>query len=364
MVKQNGYTVGLDIGHGQNTFPSNGKGVYKNGKGYAEFDFNQKVVKRMEELLQANGFDTYLSQPYNANDVPLKTRTNNLNSKGVDITVSVHANAGVANASGRCAFYWHTSGDGKDLATKVIDAIRDKGYSTHGTGLHASLWGSWTNLHMVRETSMPATLIEHGFMTNASDFELIFGSKQAQYVEDMAQADALAICQYFGVPFNGEVTSGSSDTLYKVQVGAYGEKENAESQLQAVQNAGFDAFVTQEGDLYKVQVGAYSEKDNAEEQLIRVQDSGFAAFISGGSSTSGSSNRTLDLPASADTWKVYNVSGPYTAGNEIHLLTPAAYGGISYEILDELAPHVYKINTGVKGDVAIYAYPSTGATMS
>ena len=43
--------IGLDIGHGKNTFPSSGKGVYKNGKGYAEFNFNQKVGKKLKTLL-------------------------------------------------------------------------------------------------------------------------------------------------------------------------------------------------------------------------------------------------------------------------------------------------------------------------
>src|SRR5690606_36707684 len=96
--------------------------------------------------------------------------------------------------SGRCAFYWHTSNSSKKLATYVIEEIKKKGYSTHGNGLHASMRGSWTDLHICRETKMPAVLVEHGFMTNDEDFELIFGSKQNQCVKDMAHADVRAIC--------------------------------------------------------------------------------------------------------------------------------------------------------------------------
>lgn len=76
-----------------------------------------------------------------------------------------------------------------------------------------------------------------------------------------------------------------------------------------------------------------------------------------------SSGKILYLPASADLWKVYNPNGPYTSGNEIHNLTPSRYGGISYQIKGNPAPHVYLIDTGVKGRVAIYAAPSTGATI-
>lgn len=73
---------------------------------------------------------------------------------------------------------------------------------------------------------------------------------------------------------------------------------------------------------------------------------------------------TLHLPASADRWKVYNAEGPYTLGNQIHELTPSAYGGLEYEIKGNPAPHVYLIDTGVKGRVAIYAHPDTGAEVS
>lgn len=68
-------------------------------------------------------------------------------------------------------------------------------------------------------------------------------------------------------------------TLYRVQVGAYSKKENADAQLAKVKAKGFDAFVTKVGDLYKVQVGAYSVKANADAQLNKVKAAGFDAFI-------------------------------------------------------------------------------------
>lgn len=76
--------------------------------------------------------------------------------------------------------------------------------------------------------------------------------------------------------------------LYRVQVGAYKSKGNAEKQLQAVKNKGFDAFITEVGGLYKIQVGAYSQKSNADAQLAKVKAAGFDAFITtnGGSAVS------------------------------------------------------------------------------
>lgn len=71
----------------------------------------------------------------------------------------------------------------------------------------------------------------------------------------------------------------SNGTLYRVQVGAYSKKENADNQLKAVKAKGFDAFITQVDGLYKVQAGAYSVKANAEAQLAKVKAAGFDAFI-------------------------------------------------------------------------------------
>jgi N-acetylmuramoyl-L-alanine amidase len=189
--------IGLDIGHGRNTFPPS-KGVYKNEKGYAEHDFNSKLGLRIKELLEAQGHTVVMAQPAFSNDVPLTTRTNLYERENVDLIISIHANAGTSTVEGRCAFYWHSSTNGKRLAELVINEIKKAGYTTHGNGLHASQYNSWTNLHMTRVPTMPSILIEHGFMTNSKDFELIFGSKQAEYVEDMAQADVKAIQRYLG----------------------------------------------------------------------------------------------------------------------------------------------------------------------
>lgn len=68
--------------------------------------------------------------------------------------------------------------------------------------------------------------------------------------------------------------------LYRVQVGAFSKRSNANRQLAAVQEKGFDALITQVDNLYKVQIGAYSIKTNADAQLTRVKAAGFAdAYI-------------------------------------------------------------------------------------
>lgn len=67
--------------------------------------------------------------------------------------------------------------------------------------------------------------------------------------------------------------------LYRVQVGAYKVKKNADAQLAKVKAAGFDTYMVQVDGLYKIQTGAFSVKANAEKQLAKVKAAGFSAFI-------------------------------------------------------------------------------------
>lgn len=73
--------------------------------------------------------------------------------------------------------------------------------------------------------------------------------------------------------------SESGSVLYYVQAGSYGKKENAESQMEKIKKAGFDACITTMNGQYKIQVGAFSKKTNAEAQLAKVKKAGFDAFI-------------------------------------------------------------------------------------
>ena len=73
--------------------------------------------------------------------------------------------------------------------------------------------------------------------------------------------------------------SSASDTLYRVQVGAFSNKDNADRMLAKVKAAGYDTYMVQVNGMYKVQVGAYSVKSNADAMLAKVKASGFDAFI-------------------------------------------------------------------------------------
>ena len=78
----------------------------------------------------------------------------------------------------------------------------------------------------------------------------------------------------------GKVTVQQGGKIYRVQVGAFSKKENADRVCRQVSAAGFDAFITdpQEG-YYRVQVGAYSQYKNAVAKRAAVRNAGFSAII-------------------------------------------------------------------------------------
>ena len=68
--------------------------------------------------------------------------------------------------------------------------------------------------------------------------------------------------------------------LFRVQVGAFRERANAELMALRIQNEGFYPFITTGNDnLLRVQVGAFRYRQNAETLRIRLQELGFEAFV-------------------------------------------------------------------------------------
>lgn len=71
--------------------------------------------------------------------------------------------------------------------------------------------------------------------------------------------------------------------------------------------------------------------------------------------------KTVYLPGSALSWRVYPLDKAPIVGNEVGTLNPAKFGGLSYEILGNPQTNVYTIQTRDFGKVNIFAGPSTSA---
>lgn len=69
-------------------------------------------------------------------------------------------------------------------------------------------------------------------------------------------------------------------TIYRVQVGAFRVKENAEKLKVSLAAHGYtDAYIKVQDGLYRVQVGAFRNKDNAQKLKVKLENSGFATYM-------------------------------------------------------------------------------------
>lgn len=72
---------------------------------------------------------------------------------------------------------------------------------------------------------------------------------------------------------------GETNVLYRVQVGSFISKDNAEARAAKLREEGFDAYVSQAGGLFRVQVGAFSVRENAERLAAQLKAAGYEVLV-------------------------------------------------------------------------------------
>ncbi|WKA59678.1 N-acetylmuramoyl-L-alanine amidase [Planococcus shenhongbingii] len=171
----------IDAGHGPNT-----PGKRSPDGRLREFHFNAAVADEVKKRLILDGHSVFFShQP--DQDVPLHERTALANRLKADLFVSIHANAfgSVFNdTQGIETFiYTKSSADSIKFAGSIQQALI---LSTHRKNRSVKK----ADFAVLRDTGMPAVLIECGFMTNREETELL---KLDAYRKRCASAIAFGI---------------------------------------------------------------------------------------------------------------------------------------------------------------------------
>jgi len=236
-----GYLIALDDGHGMET-PGKRTPKLDNGRVIKENEFNRAVVKYLDQELRRCGFKTLLVAPTDT-DTPLANRVNLANKKCADAYISIHFNAfdGKFNGndpSGHEIHVYPASKNARRLGECVLKYL-NQGTKQKNRGIKYS-----KGLYVLRKTRMPAILSENGFMDNKEEAKLMLN---ANFQKEVAREHAKGICSYFGVKYVAEKNEEESRTngkLYKVQVGAFSKKNNAEKLKEKLKKDGYkDAFI-------------------------------------------------------------------------------------------------------------------------
>lgn len=310
-------------------------------KSYYESDMNWKLHLLLEAELKAMGVEVVKTRAAQQKDLSLDARGKA--SKGCDLFLSIHSNAASSESVDYPVAYalqddTTTKIDdlSQDLAEKLAKAVeqtmgtrqagrmktRKASYDRNGDGLmNDNYYGV---LHAARQVGTPAVLLEHSFHTNtrATKWLLELGN-----LEKLAKAEAAVIADFLGMRApSTEPAAPTTPQLYRVQVGAYKLKLNAQKQLQKVAKAGFDAFIAKgEDSFYRVQVGAYTVRENALAQLRKVSSAGFPGFVT-----------SCDAPAASELKSTDEVAREVIAGkwgNGKERKTKLQAAGYNYETI-------------------------------
>ncbi len=244
----------LDPGHG-------GKDPGALGNGLREKDITLAITLKIGEILKRHNIQIVYSR---TTDVFLdpSDRARKANNANVDYFVSIHTNAFTdPNAQGVETYSYPGSSVSAKLAKSVQNEIIIAGVYTKDRRTKTA------NFAVLRETRMPAILVETAFITNREDSQLL---RHRQ--DDFAEAISKGILNFLGISYIPR-------KLYRVQVGAFSIRENAEILINELKNKGYEAIIIVSGGLYKVQTGAFSIRENADKLLKQLRADGYDAFI-------------------------------------------------------------------------------------
>ena len=211
-----------DSGHG-------GSDVGAVGNGLREADLAIKVVNHAYAHIENN----YVCEQYkDVSSDSLNTITSRANKWGADLFVSVHFNAFKPNV-----------GDGYealvyDVKNKALGALFEKHVKAVGQNSRGVKYRS--DLAVLRDTNMKAILNEIAFIDTKNDIK---DWDEDHELKIMGEALAEAAAEYLQLP--KKVKPTTSGKLYKVQVGAFSQKANADALAEELKKKGYQAFVTQ-----------------------------------------------------------------------------------------------------------------------
>ena len=223
--------VFLSAGHG-----GSNPGAVANG--LIEKDINLNTLLACKEVLEKHGVIVVASRVKDEND-DVYEEVREANESGADFAVSFHANAG--GGDGFEVFYHTSNTKGKQLALLCEKYVKELGQNSRGIK-------SGNHLYFVKNTKMMAVLVESFFLDNKADMAI---GDAVDEQRAFGVAYAKAILEYLGIAYIGsgyapKKEENEEGKLYRVQVGAYGVKANAEAMLKRLKEAGFDGFIKEE----------------------------------------------------------------------------------------------------------------------
>ncbi len=181
--------IGIDPGHGGRDPGAIGP------TRVCEKDVTLAISLELDRLLQAAGLETYMTRT-DDRTMELITRTALINNMKCDLAISVHINSATRQEANYIAtFIQAQGGEAEKLARKVQnELVQAIGWPDGGVRVK--------NLHMTRETKMPAILCECGFISNPEQERQL---RQSEVQKKLAGAIVDGVLAYLGIEKGDDV---------------------------------------------------------------------------------------------------------------------------------------------------------------
>ena len=141
-------------------------------------------------------------------------------------------------------YYSIYGGTGKVLAENILSEVVKIGQNSRGAKTRKNSSGG-DYYGWIRSTKAPAVIVEGAFLDNKTDIQ-IMDTKAKQMAFGVAIAKG--VLKTLGIAYKEQEAPVKTETtgkIYRVQVGAYAVKANAEALQQKLKAAGYDAIIVE-----------------------------------------------------------------------------------------------------------------------
>ena len=251
--------IAIDAGHGG----ADPGAVYQ---GRQEKDDNLKLALAVGERLQNSGLDVYYTRTEDIYQTPYQ-KAMAANESGADFLVSLHRNSSEYpnQYTGVETLIYDKDGEKAEIAEDINEELENIGFRNNGVKIRPGLV-------ILRRSKMPAVLVESGFINSEEDNRLF-----DEEFDRIADGIADAILKNFSL--TGEEETEQEETYYRVQTGAYRNRENAVRQQEKLTEEGYPAFLLEREGYYLVQVGAFRKLENAVRMEAHLRENGYRTYI-------------------------------------------------------------------------------------
>lgn len=225
----------IDAGHNGLTDP----GAVFNGR--RESDDVLRLAQAVGELLTQDGYDVEYTRTGNINQSVIQ-KAQIANQTGADLFISLHRNQASypGQYDGVQTLIYDLSGLKQIMAENINQNLANVGFKNINVEARPEL-------AVLRRTQMPALLVEAGFIDSAKDNQ-IFDTR----FDEIAQAIADGITDTLNAlqpgdppPSNSasQTSEAAARSLYRVQVGAFHNLQNAVELEQELKRLGYNTWI-------------------------------------------------------------------------------------------------------------------------